>query len=70
MFRKNSINDWVFKYNEKVRFGQNEYLLAQISLRLISIPSCDINSRTISKWPLYAAIINAVELNAQKKFHK
>ena len=37
---------------------------------LISIPSCDINSRTISKWPLYVAEINAVLLNAQIKFHK
>ena len=39
-------------------------------LMLISIFSCDNNSRTISKWPLSTAKINAVLLNVQIKHHK
>ena len=37
---------------------------------LISIFSCDINSRTISKLPLSIALINGASLNIQIKFHK
>ena len=39
-------------------------------LMLISIFSCDNNSRTISKHPILDAKINAVLLNVQIKFHK
>ena len=34
------------------------------------MPSWLINSSTISLWPLYAAIFNAVLLNVRVKFHK
>ena len=58
------------KYHENIRFEHREYFIIQILLTLISIFSCDNNSRAISKWPLHAAKINAVSLNVQIKFHK
>ena len=58
------------KFYENVRFGFHKYFIFKISLMLISIFSCDNNSRTISKWPLSTAKNNAISLNVQIKFYK
>ena len=64
------MDDRIFKYHEKDRFGHYEYFVIQMFLMLISIFSCDNNSRTISICPLSDAKINAILLNVQIKFHK
>lgn len=46
------------------------YFKIKMSLMLTSIPSCDNNSRTISKKPLFAAQNKAVSLKIGIKFHK
>ena len=60
----------MFKFHENIRYEHYEYFILKMFLMLISIFSCDINTRTISKWPFSDAKINAVLLNIQIKFHK
>ena len=70
MFILNSINNWLLKYHEKDKLRHYEYLRIRMFLMLISIFPFDNNSRTISKYPLSDAKINAVLLNVHIKFHK
>ena len=52
------------------RFEFYEWFLIQMFLQSISMPSCNNNNSTISKWPLRAAHIRGVELNGKFKFQK
>lgn len=64
------MNNQYFELYKKNIFEHHERFFIQIFLILISILGCDNNSRTVSKWPVFAAFINAVLFNKQFKFHE